>query len=96
MNFVMFCLGAFSLAIGLVVMPYVNMLRNAFKSRKKRKSTPDCAIMEHNIEVIVKELNELKEQMSNVAQNSYRREQNRKSNVRREVRDYLKELRDEK
>lgn len=61
-------------------------------TRKKRTPQPDCSLMEHNIEVLVEQVNELKEQMNNVAQNSYRREQNRKSNIRREVRDYLKEL----
>ena len=61
-------------------------------TRKKRTSQPDCRLMEHNIEVLVKEVNELKEQMNNVAENHYRRERNRKNNIRRDVREYLKEL----
>ena len=65
---------------------------NAFRDNKKRKKTPDCSLMEHNIEVLVKEVNELKEQMNNVAENHYRRERNRKNNIRRDVREYLKEL----
>lgn len=46
MNFVMFCLGAFSLAVGLVAMPYVSMLRNAIKSRIRRgKNTNSCEML---------------------------------------------------
>ena len=75
-----------------LAVPMVKQKWNAYIDAKKRKKTPDCALMEHNIEVLVEEVNELKQQMDNVAKNSYRREQNRKSNIRREVRDYLKEL----
>jgi len=74
-----------------LAVPYVKMKWNAFKHAKKHKQTADN-IHTHNIEVLVEQINELREQMNNVAQNSYRREQNRKSNVRRVVRDYLKEL----
>ena len=81
---------AFTLAV-----PYVKMKWNAFKHAKKRTKTPDCALMEHNIEVLVERMNQLEEQMSNVAKNSYRREQNRKHNIRREVRDYLTELKND-
>ena len=77
---------AFTLAV-----PYVKMKWNAFKHAKKRKQTTDN-IHTHNMDILVEQINELREQMNNVAQNSYRREQNRKSNVRRVVRDYLKEL----
>lgn len=80
----------FTLAI-----PYVKMKYNAFKHAKKRTKTPDCALMEHNIEVLVEKMNQLEEQMSNVAKNAYRREQNRKHNIRREVRDYLTELKND-
>ena len=41
---------------------------------------------------LTERIDELEEQMNNVAENAYRRETNRKNNVRREVRDYLKEL----
>ena len=77
---------AFTLAV-----PYVKMKWNAFKHAKKHKQTADN-IHTHNMDILVEQINELREQMNNVAQNSYRREQNRKSNVRRVVRDYLKEL----
>jgi len=61
-------------------------------ARKKRTSQPDCSLMEHNIEVLVERMNQLEEQINNVAKNHYNREQNRKSNIRRDVREYLKEL----
>ena len=77
---------AFTLAV-----PYVKMKWNAFKHAKKHKQTADN-IHTHNMDILVEQVNELREQMNNVAQNSYRREQNRKNNIRREVRDYLKEL----
>ena len=53
-------------------------------SRKKRTS---------NIDELVKRVNELEEQLDNVAKSHYRREQNRKNNIRRDVREYLNELR---
>ena len=64
-------------------------------TRKKRTPQPDCSLMEHNIEVLVERINELEKQIGNVAQNHYRREQNRKNNVRRTVREYLAELRND-
>lgn len=78
---------AFTLAV-----PYVKMKWNAFRNAKKRTKTPDCALMEHNIEVLVEKVNELEEQINNIIEVKYTRERNRKSNIRREVRDYLKEL----
>jgi len=65
-------------------------------TRKERTPSVDCRLMEHNIEELVERMNELEEQIGNVAKNHYRREQNRKSNIRREVRDYLAELRTDK
>ena len=56
-------------------------------SRKKRTS---------NIDELVKRVNELEEQLDNVAKSHYRREQNRKHNIRREIRSYLEELRTDK
>jgi len=89
-NFLMFCLGAFSLAIGLITQPYVMMVWNAFKSRIRRgKNIPNVYCDD-----LSKRLDEMEEQMNNLAKNHYTRESNRKNNIRREVRDYLKELRD--
>lgn len=75
-----------------VMAPIVRQQVKAFIHSKKRRKTTVKEIYEHNLEVIVERMNELQEQMDNVAKNSYRRETNRKNNIRREVRDYLKEL----
>ena len=65
-------------------------------TRKKRTTQPDCRLMEHNIEELVKRINELEEQIGNVAKNHYRREQNRKNNIRRTVKELLQEIYDGK
>jgi len=64
-------------------MPYVIKWWKSIKPRKKRESND-----------LSKRIDELEKQMDNVAKNHYNREQNRKSNIRRDVREYLKELRD--
>ena len=88
-NFIMFCLGALSLAIGLVAMPYVSMLRNAFKSRVRRGKNTQPTLDRLAIE-------DLQSQIDNIAEKLATRDRNRKNNLRRDVRDYLAELRDEK
>ena len=73
-------------------LPYMPKYWNAFKTRiKRRKNTLD----NHNLEVLVERMNELEEQMNNVSQNHFRREQNRKGNIRRAVREYLEELKND-
>ena len=86
MNFVMFCLGALSLAIGLVAMPYVSMLRNAFKSRKKREKNtqPNNVFTIEDKIMIGKILNRIDEQektINNLAGRLATREKNRKHNI---------------
>jgi len=72
--------------------PYVIRWFKSIKSRKKRKSNVDILdILQY--ERLTKKMGELEEMMNEVAANSYRREQNRKNNIRREIRDYLEELR---
>ncbi len=88
-NLIMFCLGALSLAIGLVAMPYVSMLRNAFKSRVRRGKNTQPTLDRLAIE-------DLQSQIDNIAEKLATRDRNRKNNLRRDVRDYLAELRDEK
>ena len=61
-------------------------------TRKKRTTQPDCRLMEHNIEVLVERVNDLQEQLTNVIEAKYTRDKNRKHNIRRDVREYLKEL----
>ena len=60
------------------------------------KGQKPLGLIQIELQSLQKKVTELEEQMSNVAKNSYRREQNRKSNIRREVRDYLAELRTKK
>ena len=100
MNFVMFCLGAFTLAVGLVAMPYVSMLRNAIKSRIRRgKNTKaDMLTNTNKIELGVLKLKveDLEKQVNNIAERLSTRDRNRKNNIRRDVRDYLAELKDGK
>ena len=94
-NFVMFCLGAFSLAVGLVAMPYVSMLRNAIKSRIRRgKNTQPMAIKTNEIEigVLKQKVKDLETQVDNLAERLATRERNRKNNLRRDIREYLEEL----
>ena len=45
---------------------------------------------------LTERIDELEEQMNNVADNAYRRDKNRINNIRRDVRDYLKELQNTK
>lgn len=99
MNFIMFCLGAFSLAIGMVAQPYVMMVLNVFKSRKKReKNTHTTYTIEDKLMIgnMLNRIDDLETQVNNVAERLSTRDRNRKHNIRRDVRDYLAELRDEK
>ena len=93
MNFIYFCLGVSSLALGFIIKPHIDTLvariKQVFTTKKR-------TFEQYNIEVLVERMNELEEQLDNVAKNSYRRETNRKNNIRREVRDYLAELRSDK
>ena len=61
-------------------------------TRKKRTPQPDCSLMEHNIEVLVEQINDLQQQINNLVEIKYNRDRNRKNNIRRDVREYLKEL----
>ena len=65
-------------------------------TRKKRyqpfTNTKPCGLIQLEVEELQKKVKELEEHVDNVAQNSYRREQNRKNNIRRTVREYLEEL----
>lgn len=84
----MFCLGAFSLAVGLIAMPYVSMLRNAIKSRIKREK--------NTITLDRVAIEDLQSQIDNLAERLATRERNRKNNLRRDIRDYLEELKNGK
>ena len=89
-NFIYYFLGMITLFVGLLIHPFVMRIWGYCKSfLPKRKSKPSIVYYDD----LQFQINELREQLNNVAANSYRREQNRKNNIRREVRDYLTELR---
>ena len=90
-NFIYYFSGMLTLFVGILIHPWVMgiwaIIKSWFTSKKpKQQSNIYCDDLQSQI-------NELKEQLDNVAANSYRREANRKNNIRREVRDYLAELR---
>ena len=71
---------------------YWNALKNSIRRVFTRKQ-PEMDIVDvYLISDLQEQIDELEKQVNNVAANSYRRETNRKNNIRREVRDYLKEL----
>ena len=61
-------------------------------TRKKRTPQPDCSLMEHTTAVLVEQVNDLQQQVNNLVEVKYNRDRNRKNNIRRDVREYLKEL----
>ena len=74
--------------------PYVIGWFKRVKSTKKRKSNVDILdILQY--ERLTKRVDELEEQLNNVAKNHYTREVNRKNNVRKVVREYLSELKND-
>jgi FtsZ-binding cell division protein ZapB len=91
-EFIYFVLGAGSLFVGLLVQPYMKMGWQWLKSQISHRFPPKPAIDATAVINLQQQIDELKEQMNNVAKNAYRRETNRKNNVRREVREYLNEL----
>ena len=78
-------------------LPYVPKWFRTFKYviRRKLSRKPKPAIDGTAVVILSTRIDDLEEQMNNLAKNHYRRETNRKNNVRREVRDYLKELQNE-
>ena len=86
-------------AIVTTALSYMPKLWHAVKTRIKRKSTRKSATDIVDIILIAKleeRLGDVEVTMKNVADNAYRREQNRKNNIRREIRTYLEELRTNK
>ena len=79
-------------AVVTTALPHVPKWWNALKSRIKRKSNDKDIVDVIIIAQLQERIDELEVQMNNVAENAYRRDRNRKNNIRRDVRDYLKEL----
>ena len=83
-------------AVVTTALPYMPKWWNALKHSIKRKSTPKSSDMDMVDVIIVAKLteriDELQEQVNNLVEVKYNRDRNRKNNIRRDVRDYLKEL----
>lgn len=77
---------AFTLAV-----PYVKNKYNAFKHAKKRKLTADTNRI-LTMDILNNKINDLQKQVDNIIEVKYNRDKNRKHNIRRDVREYLKEL----
>ncbi len=83
-------------AVITTALPYVPKWWNALKSRIKRKPTPKSNATDIVDVILIAKLTErvddLQEQINNLVEVKYTRDRNRKNNIRRDVRDYLKEL----
>ena len=83
-------------AVVTTALPHVPKWWDAFKSRIKRKSTPKSSDMDMVDVILISKLTErvddLQEQVDNLIEVKYNRDRNRKNNIRRDVREYLKEL----
>ena len=82
-------------AVVTTALPYMPKWWNALKSRIKRK--PNVPTATDMVDVIIiaqltERIDDLEEQLNNVIEAKYTRDRNRKNNIRRDVRDYLKEL----
>ena len=94
MNLYIIILACISTLIFRESTPYVIRWFKSIKSRKKRKSNVDILdILQY--ERLTKRVDELEEQLNNVAKSHYVREVNRKNNVRKVVREYLSELKND-
>lgn len=83
-------------AVVTQALPYVPKWWNAFKNAIKRKKTQEMDMVDVIIVAKLQErVDELEEQLNNIIEVKYTRERNRKNNIRREVREYLKELRND-
>ena len=62
-NFIFFCIGALSLAFGIIAKPYVDTLVMRLKRLFTRK---ERTIEDNNLEVIVNQINDLQTQVDNI------------------------------
>jgi len=84
---------AFLTAIVSASLPRMGKWFNALKSRIKRKSNATDIVDIIIIAKLTERIDELEEQLNNVTEAVAIRDKNRKYNTRREIRDYLEELR---
>ena len=79
-------------------LPYMPKYWSAFKNAIRRVFTYKRKNKMDMVDVVIiaqlqDRIDDLEEQVNNLATNHYRRERNRKNNIRRDVREYLEELR---
>ena len=77
-------------------LPHMPEYWDAFKSRIRRVFTRKPKMDMVDLVIIAQlqdRIDDLEKQVNNLATNHYRRERNRKNNIRRDVREYLEELR---
>ena len=79
-------------AVVTTALPHIPKLWNAFKSRIRRKSNSKDIIDVVIIAKLQDRIDDLEQQVNNLAEVKYNRDRNRKHNIRRDVREYLKEL----
>ena len=91
---------AFLSAVITTSLPSWNKMYSAYKDAIKRKLTPKSSDMDMVDVILITKLTEriddLQEQINNLAEVKYNRDRNRKNNIRRDVREYLKELQNSK
>ena len=83
MNFIMFCLGVGSLFVGMLIHPTLQKIGDWLKKLGKTK------VMINDTQ---SQIDDMQYQIKNLSERLARRDKDRKSNTRREVRDYLEEL----
>lgn len=83
-------------AVVTQALPYMPKWWNALKHSIRRKPTPKSDATDIVDVILIAKLTEriddLEEQLTNVIEAKYTRDRNRKNNIRRDVREYLKEL----
>ena len=77
-------------------MPMVSRWWSTFKTRIKRKSNATDIVDIIIIAQLTERVDDLENQVNNLAERLSNRDTNRKNNVRREIRTYLTELRTDK
>ena len=87
MNFIYWFVGVLSMWVGVLAYgPMKNLwyvIKSSISHRKNTQSTTDYQ----------QQINDLQTQVDNLAERLTTRDANRKNNTRREIRDYLEELR---
>ncbi len=88
-EFIYFFIGVFSMFIGMFIYPHVLRFRMHIMQYFPRKKHTSNTIQQSQID-------ELQNQINNIAERLATRDNNRKHQVRREVREMLKEIADGK